>query len=189
MATTIKSTELVGKFEDYSNGCSFVHLTTITEPKLLKKSRTTKQTIEEVVGVSSNVVVKVSTFGAGIGYDYTKSVQNKLLKEGKSVEEYEPKESWHVPYKDSKVIRKHKSSDELYFYVTLNANNKTTSKYMNKVTGEEIPEDKLVDFLPVESAPKNQGVEEGNEVLVRTLKLNSVIRLSACGEVYNVEKV
>ena len=116
-----------------------------------------KQPIEEAIGVSGNCIIKVSTFGAGIGYDYTKSVQNKLLKEGKSIEEYEAKESWHVPYNGSKVIRKHKSSDELYFYVTLNANSGSESKYINIMTGEEIPKDKLKDFLPVESAPKNQG--------------------------------
>lgn len=186
---TIKSTDLVGKFENYAGIGSFVNLTTETDPKCLKKSRTTKQPIEEAIGVSGNCIIKISTFGAGIGYDYKKSIENKLIKEGKSIEEYEAKESWHVPYNDSKVIRKHKSSDELYFYVTLNANSGSESKYINIITGEEIPKETLKDFLPINANPSNQGLEEGNEVQVRTLKLNSVIRLSACNEVYEVKKV
>lgn len=178
----ICATDLPQLFEKYK-GTSFVGIKTKTIPKLLKKGRVSGKPLVEVIGTDS--VVKESAFSAGIGYDYATSVKNKLLKEGKSEEAYEAGETWHVPYNGSKVIRQHKGTGELYFYVSLNTKNPSKAKYLS-LDGKEISKDVLEEFLPVEKAPTNQGVEEGNEVLVRTLKLGSVASLSACGEVFEV---
>ena len=181
---TIKAVQLPELFEKFK-GTSFVGLKTKTTPKLLKKGRVSGKTLLEAVGTDE--VVKESAFSAGIGYDYATSVKNKLLKEGKSEDEYEAGETWHIPYNGSKVIRQHRKTGELYFYVSLNTNNPSKAEYFDVKNGTVIPKEVLEEFLPVEKAPTNQGVEEGNEVLVRTLKLGSVASLSACNEVYNVE--
>ena len=44
---------------------------------------------------------------------------------------------------------------------------------------------KAIAFAP-KSASKNQGVEEGNEVEVQVLKLDSILSISACGNIYKV---
>ena len=163
-------------------GCTFARLKTVTTPKLNKKNRKTG----EPLTIPASNIRKISEFSAGLGYDYKKSVENRLVKEGKDVSEYEAGETWHESYNGSKVIRKHKKTDELYFYVSLNANNKSEVKFVDVVTGNEIPKTDLEDFLPPEHTPSNQGLSEGNEVIVRTLKLESLKGLSACGETYEV---
>lgn len=177
---------LMQKMEEMSKksltGCSFVRMKTITTPKLNKKSRVSGLPLT----IPVDQIKKVSEFSAGIGYNYQTSVENKLVKEGKSKEEYDRGTSWHKPFGDSKLIVEHKTSGEKYFYVTLNANNPTSSKFINIQTGNEIPKDQIAEFLPPEHAPTNQGVENGNEVIVRTLKLESLKALSADGETYEV---
>jgi hypothetical protein len=176
--------QLVPLFEKFA-GASFVGLRTKTVPKLNKKGRSSGLTLSEKFGNAQ--IVKFSEFSAGIGYDYKKSIERKLVKEGKEVSEYVAGESWHVSYNDSKVIRQHKNNGELYFYVSLNSNNgKGKSEFFDIRNGKVIAREEIQEFLPKESAPTNQGVEEGNEVLVRTLKLDSVVSLSACGEVFEV---
>jgi hypothetical protein len=180
----IKSQELIPLFEKFA-GASFVGIVSKTTPKLLKKGRSGKS-IPDTFGCLAEDIAKVSNFSAGIGYDYAKAIQNRLIKEGKEGTEYKAGESWHTAHNGSKVIREHKKTGELYFYVSLNTRNVPKSEYINKVTGEVLSRDELSEFLPAPSAPMNQGLEEGNEVEVRTLKLNSIVSLSACGEVYEV---
>ena len=180
----IKATELPELFEKFQ-GASFIGLKTKTDPEFLKKGRITGKTLSEIYydGIE---IVKESEYSAGIGYEYATSVKNKLLKEGKSGDEYEAGVTWHESFNGSKVIRRHKKTGELYFYISLNTNNKPKTQYLDVKKGRVIPKIELMEFLPKESAPKNQGVEDGNEVTVRTLKLQSVQSLSACGEVYNI---
>ena len=166
---------------------SFAGFRTQTKPTLNKKGRVTGQTIQEKLGIDPSNIVKLSAFIAGIGYDYPQMVQNRLLKEGKSVDDYQKGNSWHIPYGDSKTIRKHKDKDELFFYAFLVANNPSSSIYMDVSTGNEIAKADLEEYLKVNKAPVNQGLEEGNEVKVRTLKLNSVVSLSAMGNEYSVK--
>jgi hypothetical protein len=163
-------------------GCSFAHMRTVTIPKLNKKSR--------ISGLPLNIpasdIRKISTFGCGLGFNYQRSVENKLIAEGKSKDEYERGESWHVPHGNSKVICEHKKTGELYFFVSLNANNKSESKFINIQTGNEISKEEISEFLPPEHEPTNQGTEPGNAVIVRTLKLESLKALSADGESWEI---
>lgn len=174
-------------------GCSFAHVKTVTDPKLLKKSRVTKLPLP-----NADKIVKVSEFGCGIGYSYDKSVENRLLaehadalKEGTITKEevlakHEKGDTWHEPFNGSKVIRQHKKTKEKYFYVQLNANTIPSVKYVDISTGTELSKDFLKDYLPTESAPTNQGLSEENVVQMRTLKLESLKGLSACGETYEI---
>lgn len=174
-------------------GCSFAHIRTVTDPKLLKKSRVTKMPLP-----NADKIVKVSEFGCGIGYSYDKSVENRLLAENAEaikagivskevvLDMHEKGDTWHEPFNGSKVIRQHKKTKEKYFYVQLNANTIPSVKYVDVSTGAEIPKDVLKDYLPTESVPTNQGLSKENVVQVRTLKLESLKGLSACGETFEI---
>jgi hypothetical protein len=106
--------------------------------------------------------------------------------------------------------------DELYLFVACIANNPPNSMFVDITTGVEIDKDLLVEFLPKEDIPENQGftitpelkalveafkagytlteseVEEviaylKKLVIVRTFKLDSIRQLKVSGEVYEVE--
>ena len=172
----VKPESLIGLFEKYK-GKTLCSLDTDTKPELIKKGRASGKTILEKFGVAPEEIHKLSHFSAGIGYEYAYVVMNRLIKDEKSPFDYIPGESWHVPYNNSTVIRKHKSKDDLYFFVTLIANNRPSVKY---VAGDkELDEDALVEFLPPPRKPTNQGLDSGREVEVRTLKLSSVKKLRA----------
>jgi hypothetical protein len=177
--------ELAEKIEHLPSH-QFVGLRTKTIPKLNKKGRVTGLTVQEKLHIDPANIVKFSEFTAGMGYEYQHMIENRLIKEGKDVSEYQKGESWHVPYGDCKTIRKHKDRDDLYFYCFLVSHNVPKSEYVDFSTGKEIAKVELEEYLPVEKAPENQGLKEGNEVLVRTLKLESVYTLSAGGNEYSV---
>jgi hypothetical protein len=176
MSFHIDCKTLVGLLEKYK-GKTFCHLDTCTIPKLLKHGRVTGLTVQVKLGIKPDKVRKYSSFGAGIGYEYAYLVMNRLIKDEKSPLDYQPGESWHVPYNGSTVIRQHKTNGDLYVFVALVANNPPTAEYRagNKV----IPAEDLKEFLPVEYEAKNQGLDPEREVKVRTLKLASVTRLVA----------
>ena len=176
---------LIDKLESLV-GASFISLKTMTTPKFNQKGRESGMTMIEKVGVSPTDVKKFSEYVAGLGYNYAQLVTNRLNKEGKGAEEYEPGVTWHIPYGTSKVIRQHKSTGELYFYVSLIANNKPKSEFVDISSGKVVPHSYLEEYLPKEYAPKNQGLEPGNEIRVQTLKLDSLKELKHGGNTYVV---
>ena len=181
MSFHISQDTLVGLLEKYK-GKTFCSLETCTVPRLLKHGRVTGLSIEEKLEVQPDTIRKYSKFSAGIGYEYAYVVMNRLIKDGKSPFDYQPGETWHEPYKGSTVIRKHKKSDDLYVYVALVANNPAKAEYRS---GDRvISEEDLKEFLPVEHFPTNQGLDEGREVKVRTLKLGSITKLIVEKAVY-----
>ena len=176
MSFNIKASALVPLLEQY-RGKSFCSLDTCTIPKLLKKGRVSEQSIQEKFGVAPDTIRKYSKFSAGIGYDYAYLIMNRLIKDDKSPFDYQPGETWHIPYEGSKVIRQHKTSGELYLYVSLIANNPPKAEYRS---GDRIiPTEDLKEFLPVEREATNQGLDTERQVQVRTLKLDSVTRFVA----------
>jgi len=185
MAKLITTQEAVTLIENFDSH-QFAGFKTMTIPKLNKHGRVTGATLQEKVHVEPANVRKLSQFVAGIGYSYMTGIQNKLIQEGKDPANYVAGETWHVAYGECKTIRQHKGTGELYFYCFLNSAMPPQSRYVDISNGQEIDRETLVEFLPVEKAPKNQGVEEGNELRVRTFKLSSVKELSAAGEVYTI---
>ncbi len=139
----IKPETLIGLFELY-RGKTFCSLHTCTIPKLLKSGRVSGESIQAKFNVHPATIRKYSEFSAGIGYDYAYLIMNRLIKDGKSPFDYEPGESWHRPYQSlggggtfytSTVIREHKTRPgELYFYVSLIANNPAKVEYRSGST-------------------------------------------------------
>jgi hypothetical protein len=204
MEKTINKDGLITIINDYS-GHSFAGLKTLTVPKLnkfyrfsdeekaefvAKGQKAPKISFEEKTGLNPENILKESEFVCELGFDYEQGIKNRLIAEGKDVSAYEKDASWHVPYGESKVLRQHKDTGEVYFYAFVSyANNPAKSRYIDISNDSEVSKKILEAFLPPESdAPKNQGLSEGNEVEVRTLKLSSVKSLSAFGDVYKIEE-
>lgn len=175
MPFNIKADVLVDIFEKYK-GHTFCSLETCTVPKLTKTGRVSGRTVMAKLGINPADIRKYSRFSAGIGYEYAYVVMNRLIKDGKSPFDYRPGKTWHVPYKGSTVIRMHPKTGELYFYVTLIANNPPHVEY--RVGSMVVNQEDLKEFLP-KSTPTNQGLDPDRVVEVRTLKLASVTRLVA----------
>jgi hypothetical protein len=164
---------------------SFVSMHTVTSPKLNRKGRVSGQSVMEAIGVATENIRKVSDMVVGLGYDYQDLVLNRLInKEGKDFEDYKPGESWHVPWEESSTVHMHKTTGEKYFFVECIANNPPKSCYVDISTGVELSKDKLEEFLPKDSPPKNQGLD--NPIVVRTFKLDSIKRLKVGGTIYEV---
>jgi hypothetical protein len=176
MSFHIKPDALVGLLEQYK-GKTFCHLETVTVPKLLQKGRDSKQRLEEKLNLSAERIRKFSSFSAGIGYNYAHIIEGRLIRAGKSPEEYERGESWHEPYNGSSVIRRHKKTGELYVCLSLIANNPAKAEY--KVDDKVVDTRELKEYLPLEYEAKNQGLEEEDQVKFITLKLASITKLVA----------
>ena len=175
MPFNIKADALVDIFEQYK-GHTFCSLDTCTIPHLNKTGRVSGQTVMAKLGVNPVDIRKYSEFSAGIGYEYAYTVMNRLIKDGKPPFDYKPGETWHVPYGNSTVIRQHPKTGELYFYVTLIANNPPYTEYR---AGKVLDRKDLEEFLAKDYTPANQGLAPDRVVEVRTLKLASVTRVVA----------
>lgn len=175
----VRPEALIDVFELYK-GKKFISLKTETLPELKKTGRVTKMTFEEKFGAKPETLLKHSEYTAGIGYDYAHLIENRLEKDGGSREDYQAGKSWHIPYNGSTVIRQHKDKpDQLYFYVSLIANNPAKSEY--RIGDRVIDKDDLAEFLDVPRVAKNQGLAPERTIKVQTLKLDSVTRVRADG--------
>lgn len=178
---TINSNGLVSMLKDF-NKKSFASIKAITIPKLNKKSRKTGMLLSDL-NINPDSIRKCSEMVIGLGYDYETLIINRSTKEGHDVA-YEAGTSWHEPFEDSTTIHQHKKTGEKYLFVECIANNKPKSKFVDIETGKEIAKEVLVDYLPVESEPTNQGLD--NPIAVRTFKLESIRELKVSGTVYQV---
>lgn len=186
MSITITGKGLANLLKDFDKK-SFASIKAVTVPKLNKKGRNSGLSVLEVTGVAADNIRKCTEMVIGLGYDYETLIVNRLInKEDKTGEEYNRGVSWHEPWEGSSTIHKHKTKDELYLFVECIANNTPHSKFVDITTGNEIDKDLLVEFLPKESDPENQGLD--NPIVVRTFKLDSIRQLKVSGEVYEVER-
>lgn len=169
----------------------------MTTPRLTVKDRITKAPWGEVFpGVLPENVRKVSHGVVLMGPDYRSSVLNELAREGKPKSEAQFGESWHEEVPGSWCLRRNKRNPEdLYLWVShpLKVKRgdtwihvKSKSRVVDISTGKELPREKIVNFLPLDNTPKNQGVEEGREVIVRTYKLSSIRSITLDGVHYTV---
>jgi hypothetical protein len=187
MAKVITAIEAVQMMTDYT-GHSFVHVNTKTEPKFIgyKKNKTVIPAFQAATGCDHpEDVRKYAEYNAQLGLSYPKLIERRLAKEGKSLSEYEAGETWHEATDTGcPNLRQHKTTKEMYFYLFLTANGHPKSRYMDMKKGVEIDRKAIDAFLQKSSAPTNQGLEEGNEVQVQTLKLSSLISIKLSGEEY-----
>ena len=144
-------------------GYAFARLVTQTEPELRKTGRETGRLIpwKKVTKFSRQVV--------GVGYEYSKSVNNELTKEGKASNFVARELPWGEWLDGSKTIITHKGKN--YVRVTFNANNPPHTEYKDE-KGRLIEYAELKEFLPVKGESR-QGTD--NPIRVATYSLDSIL--------------
>ena len=173
--------ELVNQFKGITRH-QLVSVTVNTEPKLNQKGRVSGMSLSAKLGTTPEAIVKVSKYVGNIAFDYAKSMENALVKEGKESNTepvtYVPKESWHQPYEGSAVIREHKTNGGKYFYIKVgDTNNEPKIEYYDTKNHSIIPVEDMEEFL----APSYP-----SKVNVRLPKIENIVEISACGKVYEV---
>ena len=154
----------------------FASVLQATEPKALKKSRTTKEVnpFEQIL--------KISKVGILLNSEYEKAVINQLKREEKSEEEYKKGENTMplVFGENNQFIGMY--NGEFVLQYRPNDNVKPKTKFL--ANGKFTDKNKLAEFLPTENKATNQGTER--EILWRKLYLKNVRKLAFNGEVYKV---
>jgi hypothetical protein len=154
----------------------FASVLQTTEPKALKKSRTTKE------ANPFQSIVKVSKVSILLNSEYEKAVTNQLAKEGKEATEYE-KGTNTMPLvfgENNQFIGIYKGEFVLQYRPNDNVKAKTKFVANGKITDKN----KLVDYLPTENHATNQGTER--EILWRKLYLKNVRKIAVNGTLYKV---
>ena len=154
----------------------FASVLQATEPKALKKSRTTKEPNP------FETILKVSKVSILLNSEYEKAVTNQLAREGKEATEYKKGENTMplVFGENNQFIGIYKG--EFVLQYRPNDNVKAKTKFL--ANGKFTDKNKLVDFLPTESHATNQGTER--EILWRKLYLKNVRKIAVNGEIYKV---
>lgn len=182
----------------------------VTVPKLNAKDRTDKsRTWSVAFPTIDRAKVRKITHGAiFVGPNYEKMVLNELEKEQKDPSAWQRGNSWHEAVPGTKCLRQNKRTGELYFWCAfvqkrakkdakgrpvLNGEGrpvyihlKPKVRYVDITTGDTIPTADLSGFTKPDRKPKNQGVDDGREVIVRCYKLESVRTLIIDGKCYTI---
>ena len=133
------------------------------------KARSTKEPIPENLTTIKKIVFKT----VGVGFKYTKLVNNNLKKAGEK-ENFVAKETYTESVMGSNLILKHKIEDQYYLRVYDNIckglpKSVYFDKYLNVIEGDELAQIKK-DFLPL---PK-----KGEIVKPRNYKVENVLHAS-----------
>ena len=164
----ISKDDLIDKLLN-TRGAKMAGILTRTEPRMRKTNNP-----------YAGRVVKVSNASVTLNFDYEASVNRRLEKEGKEPD-FEAKDNWHEAVLNSvggiSPLSRHKTKGDLY----LRAMPRTSNyKYIDKVTGEEIPHDVIAPFLQKSSAGQNQGTDDAVKFAVYSL--DNVIGIKIDGE-------
>lgn len=166
------------------NGYSQFTLVTITEPKCTKKSRGIKSEKGTPFDqLFKGKIYKTAKRFASLGYDYQKSVNTRLEKEGKEADFNARELSWGHWWDDSKVVLTHK--DQFYIRITyLNANGAASKYIYHYDDGEEITGDLLeilkYDFLDKKPERTRQGTDDA--VIVNSIKAENIMEMKVWGK-------
>ena len=157
--------------ESMPKGVFGVVLTTKTEPRMRKTNNPYFGRVQKVSRLAN----------VAIGYNYENVVNNRLEREGKEAdfESQKPNgKSWVKGYENLFLVSD-KDSEQFYLRTTMRKNTKPTSFYLvdNRIaTAQEEAEIKT--FIQSSSKPTNQGLDDGDEVIVRDFKTENVIAIT-----------
>lgn len=174
----------------------FGGLSAVTVPGLTVKDRVTKEPWSILFpGIDRTNVRKVMHAAVLCGPDYKAMVEAELAREGKDPAAYEAGRCHHEAVPGMPLLRRSKKDHSvLYFWAAFVGKVKKADgtwihlkpkvRFVDITTRVEINRAQLVNFLDKETTPKNQGVDSGREVIVRTYKLESVRTLTVDGVSY-----
>ena len=117
-----------------------------------------------------------------IGYNYENVVNNRLAQEGKDQLHFTAQKpngkSWVKGYENLFLVAD-KDPNQEYLRTTMRKNTKPTSLYL--VDGKEATpsqEAEIKTFIQSPYKPTNQGLDEGDEVIVRDYKVENIISIT-----------
>jgi hypothetical protein len=174
MKNTVKITkaQLISMLLNWNFGAQPANVQYMTSPALNKEGK-------QLFGMVS----KIAAVGCMIGYDFEKSVNNQLAREGK-VADFKVKPLWKGKgiHKNAQLVE-HEDSKELYLSYKYQ---QTFKAFHFDAALNFIPKAMLKPFL-TGSKPTNQGVAEGSEVLPRTLKIENIRKIKMKKITYVIE--
>jgi hypothetical protein len=160
--------EVIDTIKEFGNGSRFLSMITLTEPKMLKKNRKTKEP-----NPYEGRIVKLTKYVFHINADYKKVVEKQIKKTTGEEVDYPVKENYfrHTDICKS-IVTDRKSETKLYICGILR---NTKSKWFLKTeTGKLVMIDKkqLKDYLPEKK--KSEFKPE-----FRTIELKNVLRIQS----------
>ena len=176
--TTTQVTTLVNFLGTINKGTFGTTLIVVTEPKMNKRNNPYYGRVHK-----ATCLVNVA-----IGYNYENTVNNRLEREGAEANFISQKpsgRSW-VEGMENILLVSDKDAEQMYLRTTMLRNTNSKSVYLidgRKATNAEIESIKA--FMPTASKPSNQGLSEGNEVIVRDYKLQGVLAMTQGCKEYN----
>jgi hypothetical protein len=164
MKNTIKITRanFVKMLLEWNKGAQPVSIQYVTEPRLTAEGKK-----------RFGNITKIANVGGMVGYSYENSVNNQLERENKE-REFMAQPLWKGAGKRlSTALSVHIEKET--FYLTYKAQQTFKSFHFDSVLNF-IPYAMLKPFFP-DNKPANQGVNEGNEVHHREIKIENVRRV------------
>lgn len=164
MKTTVKisKAEFVKMLLTWNLGAQPVSIQYVTEPKLTAEGKK-----------HFGTVTKIANVGGMIGYSYENSVNNQLEREHKE-REFMAQPLWKGAGKRlSTALSVHIEKET--FYLTYKSQQTFKSFHFDS-SMSFIPYSQIKPFFPA-SKPTNQGVNEGNEIHHREIKIDNVKRV------------
>jgi hypothetical protein len=155
---------------------SFAGVVTLKEEKVLKKHRVTREPV-------TDTVTSRTTFNPAVGLTYSKSVNNRLAKEGKAENFVAQKLPWGEWVGTGSTIIQHKGQ----FYLRLSLVGANSTKKQWFLNGQPVNRADIADILPAPKKPStndNQGLE--NPIIVVNVKVDTIERLAIDGEEYRI---
>ncbi len=162
-----KTQELEELIRGYVNGTTTVSVDTVTEVRMVKKHRETKEP-NPYLGA-----VKVQTKNGLIGFDYRNSVNNEADREGLAEREVQERR-WGV-LSDDRLFVYHKEN----VYLQLKVQSVSGTKYM--LEDREIPYEEIEPYLSGSGKSSTQKDFE-KEIVVNDIKFSSIKRIRMFGE-------
>jgi len=155
--------ELIDRINEVK-GTTFISVDIASEPRMRK-------TGNPYLGATKHV-----SLSGAINHDYENSVNKQLAREGKEADFEVKKRSWgeHV---DNWVVHK----DKYYLPIKIEGSSDATYVY----EGELVDNDELKPFLYESKKPKTQD-DVVKEIIVRDVKIDSIKRIRAFGEEFEI---
>lgn len=168
----ISRTELVEMLTNWNYGAQPVTIQYATSPKINKQGKTL-----------FGDILKLGAVNCMLSFSYENSVNRRLDKEDKEAD-FKAKPIWNGKgeHVNQRIIR-HIDTGALYLQYKFQKQLKAL--HFDSVLNF-IPDAVLRPYFYKSSRPANQGVSEGNEIIVRTLKIENIKRLKMKKQTFQV---
>lgn len=155
-----------------TKGVFGIVIITKTEPRMRKTNNPYFGRVQKVTRLAN----------VAIGYNYENVVNSRLAQEGKDQLHFTAQKpngkSWVKGFENLFLVADKDPSQE-YLRTTMRKNTKPTTMYLvdgKQATDAEVAEIKT--FIQTSAKPTNQGLDEGDEVIVRDYKVENIISIT-----------